>query len=159
MFRFMLQTWTQISFGAIPNLNLSDNAGPVYSKCRLVVVFRRFHKQMECLPIYTNGGNGLENKAEAEKPEWIAVKRRFEKDLPRNDKRQPLVMSLDMDPNSYLHITQSVTVECADWIDRVGRMEERSFNRLHELRAELNRIERDKAFKGDCLQRGKHPRR
>lgn len=138
-----------------PNLNLSENAGPVYSKCRLVVVFRIFHKQMECLPIYTNGGKGLDNKAEKEKPEWISVKRRFEKDLPRNDKRQPLVVSLDMDPNSYLHITQSVTIECADWIDRVGRMEGTSFDRLHGLRADLNKAARNEAFIEDCRQRGR----
>jgi hypothetical protein len=47
------------------DLKLSS-AGPVFSKYHFVVVFRKVHKQMECLPIYTNNGRGIEHKSEEE---------------------------------------------------------------------------------------------
>jgi hypothetical protein len=122
------------------DLKLSS-AGPVFSKYRFVVVFRRFYNQMECLPIYTNSGRGIGHKSDKEKIEWISVKDVIEKKSPGESTSPSLFASLDdgfMAPKSYVHITQSVTVDCADDFWDVGRMERSSYERLHELRAELD---------------------
>ena len=123
-----------------PDLKLSS-AGPVFSKYRSVVVFRKFHHQMECLPIYTNSGRGIKHKSKAEKIEWVSVKDVAEKKSPSKGASQPLFVSLDgkdVAPNSYIHITESVMVDCADDFWDEGRMERSSFKRLHEMRATLN---------------------
>jgi hypothetical protein len=121
-----------------PELNLSS-AGPVFSKCRFVIVLRKFHKQMECLPIYTHGGKGVERKPKYELKEWTHVQ-----DANRSsskDTSMSLFASLDrgsVNQNAYIYITESVIVEYAGDIQDRGRMEQSSFDRLHELRAELD---------------------
>lgn len=140
----------------------SSNAGPVHSKCRFVVVFRKFHKQMECLPIYTHGGNGVESKHNENLDEWIPVENMSEKKPPNKNTSPSLFVSLENEPvrqNSYVHVTESVMVECADWIEIKGMMEEPSFGLLHEQRAKFNSAARKEAFDEYCQQRGKQSRR
>lgn len=122
------------------DLKLSS-AGPVFSKCRFVVVFRRFHNQMECLPIYTNSGRGVKHKSKKEKVEWISVKDVSEKESSGECTSPSLFASLDegfMAPHAYVHITQSVMVDCAGDVWDEGRMERSSFEHLHELRVALD---------------------
>ena len=139
------------------------NAGPVYSKCRRVVVFRKFQAELECLPLYTNGGKGIEHKSDKEKEEWVSVVDGPETDSPCEDAgRRPLAVLLKdaekVKANSYIHITHSVMVNCAEKIDRKGMMERASFERLHQLRAELNRTARkegQESFEEECRRRGR----
>jgi hypothetical protein len=129
-----------------------SNAGPVFSKCRFVVVFRKFHNKMECLPMYTNSGRGIVHKADAEQIEWVSVKDvSKKKEWPSTGASQPLFAWLlgdrPVDSNAYLHITESVMVDYADWIEDMGMMERDSFEHLHALRAARNKEARQEPWK------------
>lgn len=108
-----------------PSLSVNDreltlaNAGPVFSKYRPVVVFRKFQTQMECLPFYTNKGKGVTRKTDEEKEEWI-----------------PVVEASGADSPGDLHITESVTVEYTENVRWLGKMTQSSFEHLQKLRAE-----------------------
>lgn len=138
-----------------PELTLSK-AGPVYSKCRFVVVFRIFRNQMECLPIYTHGGRGVESKRNEDLSEWIPVK---DARLASKDTSGSLFALLDnhqfVKENANVHVTESVMVERAGDVQIKGMMDERSFDRLCERRADLNRTERKKAFGEEFRRRGR----
>lgn len=139
------------------------NAGPVYSKYRRVVIFRKFQAELECLPLYTNGGKGIEHKSNKEKEEWVSVVDGPETYSPCEDaSRRPLAVLLKgtekVKANSCIHITHSVMVDCAENIFRKGMMERASFERLHQLRAELNKTARkegQKSFEEECRRRGR----
>jgi hypothetical protein len=124
------------------------SAGPVYSKYRLVVVFRMFQTQMECLPLYTNGGKGVAHFSKEKKTDWMPVENEFERESSRKNKSQQLSVSLKGEPvrpNTYVHVTESVMVDYADSAEISGKMEGSSFRRLHELRAELDNAQRKKS--------------
>jgi hypothetical protein len=135
-----------------PSLSWSDrdlklsNAGPVYSKYRPVVVFRKFHTQMECLPLYTNKGKGMDYKCDKEEKEWISVVDGPETDSPCEDTYRPLTVLFrgteKVKAKSCIHITHSVMVECAENVEHKGVMGRASFERLHKLRAALDKSAR-----------------
>lgn len=124
-----------------PSLSVNDreltlaNAGPVFSKYRPVVVFRKFQTQMECLPFYTNKGKGVTRKTDEEKEEWIPVVEASGADSPG-----ALTWSVygrgQVKKNSHLHITESVTVEYTENVRWLGKMTQSSFEHLQKLRAE-----------------------
>lgn len=133
-----------LSWGC-PELTLSM-AGPVHSKCRFVVVFRIFNKQMECLPIYTHGGQGVGSKRFEDPEEWIAVQ---DASSTSRDISQFLFVRLDNDhvrENAHVHVTESVTVERAGDVQVSGMMEESSFRQLQKRRAKLDKTARKEAF-------------
>jgi len=131
-------------------------AGPVFSKCRLVVVFRTFHKQLECLPIYTHGGKGVQSKSYEDPEEWLSVK---DERSSRKDTSQSLLVSLYngqvVRENAHVHVTESITVERAGDVQVRGMMEGSSFAKLHQRRAKLDKAARNEAFKEECQQRVK----
>ena len=133
-----------------------STAGPVFSKCRFVVVFRIFHKQMECLPIYTHGGRGVESKRFEDQNEWISVK---DASLSRKDTSDSLFASLYhgqvVRENANIHVTGSVMVERAGDVQVRGMMEKSSFAKLHKRRAKLDKAAREETFKEECRQRGR----
>lgn len=124
-----------------------SKAGPVYSKYRLVVVFRKFQTQMECLPFYTHNGKGVTCKTVEEKKEWVSVMDESEGVPQIEDEGRTLTMLLDdkekVRPNACLHITESVMVEYAENIRDVGKLEWSSFEQLHKLRAALDESAED----------------
>lgn len=135
-------------------------AGPVYSKYRPVVVFRKFQTQMECLPLYTHNGRGIEHKSDGERKEWISVVDGPETDSPCKDTdQQPLAVLLrdaeKVRENTFIHVTESMTVTCAEYVKRMGMMEESSFKRLHRLRVKLNKAAQQKALEEDRQRRGR----
>lgn len=145
----------ELSWGC-PELTLST-AGPVHSKCRFVVVFRIFRKQMECLPIYTHGGKGVASKHYEDPEEWIAVK---DARWARQNIGESLFVRLnnnqDVRKNAHVHITESVMVERAAGDVRVrGMMEGFSLTHLHRRRAKLDKVARQVAFEEDCVKRGR----
>jgi hypothetical protein len=81
----------------------------------------------------------VERKPKYELKEWTHVQ-----DANRSsgkDTSMSLFASLDrgsVNQNAYIYITESVIVEYAGDIQDRGRMEQSSFDRLHELRAELD---------------------
>lgn len=102
---------------------------------------------MECLPVYTHGGEGVTGKLWAKQDEWVAVVNTFGEvesadraESPHLDVKVPPPNNVHAKAN--IHLTESVTVECAVVDEHVGRMTEESFQRLHELRAGLDRAAR-----------------
>jgi hypothetical protein len=93
------------------------------------------------------------------------VKNVSEKKSPSNGAGQPLYAWLHDRPladNAYLHITESVMVDCADWIKDKGMMEQASFEHLHELRAARNKEARQEPWNNrerGRLRRGRSSRR
>lgn len=107
----------------------------------MVVVFRIFHSHMECLPLYTNDKRGVAKKPEQEKKEWVrAVDPNSTHSSAGENTHPPLTVKLErpVNENSFIHITESVQVYCAENVKRVGNMDRSNFERLHELRAGLN---------------------
>ena len=126
-----------------PSLSLNDrelemsSVGPVFSKYRRVVVFRKFQTQMECLPLYTNNGKGVTQRPEKELKEWMPVVSEPETDSP-----QSLALSYyardEVKKNSCLHVTESVMVDYTENVQWLGKMMRSSFERLHKRRAALD---------------------
>lgn len=104
----------------------------------------------------------MEHKSDKEKREWISVKDGPGTDSPSEDPYRPLAVLLDdaekVKAKSCIHITHSVMVDCAEYIARKGMMERDSFERLHELRAALNKTAREEgqeSFEEECRRRGR----
>jgi hypothetical protein len=124
-------------------LSVTKN-GEIYSKPRPVIVFRIFHRHMECLLMYTHRGTGLSQKSEPERKERVRVVNSSEKQqMLSGDIYLPLVAKADegkpdMDPQSVVHITASMDIWSAKDVEKIGSIESSSFQRLHSLRASLD---------------------
>jgi hypothetical protein len=119
------------------------DAGPAFSKRRMMVVFHVFYDHMECLPLYTNGKMGLAGKPEGQRPEWMpAVNKDSKRDQTSGKIVRHLVVKLwrkEADQHSHVHFTESVKVYCAGDVTTVGKCDFDSFQKLHQLRFELNK--------------------
>jgi hypothetical protein len=139
-----------------PNLRFTD-IGPVFSKRRMMVVLHVFHDIMECLPLYTNGKKGLENVPKEQKVEWVpVVNYGSERHLKMASDSTARHLSVrlwgkrkeerEVDEHSHVHFTESVKVDCAGHIWKVGQCDEPSFQKLHDLRIELNQTAREEPW-------------
>jgi hypothetical protein len=121
------------------------DAGPAFSKRRMMVVFHVYHDHMECLPLYTNGLKGLAGKPERQRAEWVpVVSKDSKRDLASDSTARHLVAGLSgkgqkFKEQSHVHFTQSVQVYCAGDVVKVGKCDWDSFQKLHVLRFELNK--------------------
>ena len=130
-----------------PSLSLDDrelgmsSVGPVFSKYRRGVVFRKFQTQMECLPFYTNNGKGVIQKPKKELKEWMRVVSE-----PGTNSPEPLAFfSYDRDKakeDSFVHITESVMVDYTENVRWLGKITRSSFEHLHNRRAALDKTAR-----------------
>jgi hypothetical protein len=126
------------------NSSHTQKFGSIYSQSRPAIVLRKFHKHMECLPIYTHNSKGMSDMSEQKKKEYLHVMRRPRgpQQLATIDDGESRLIAESrgwvIDPQSVVHVAGSVRVSFAENIRWTGVLEVSSFQLLHRMRAELN---------------------
>ena len=130
-----------------PNVSPTDKRlqmtceGPVYSKCRMVIVLLIYEQDMLCVPLYTFNSSGLRNKPNHVKREYVSAMNENEEGFINQGVYPPIEIKMNkfpLHPDTTVHITGGLKVGCQENVARVGRTTRESYNRLMTLWKDLN---------------------